>query len=70
LTVAVNDQKLLVNSPSFAVFQGDVCVRIPKERLNVFARSDVNEAPEISKDDQSISGYSTASSRSNLLDEI
>jgi ABC-type Fe3+/spermidine/putrescine transport system ATPase subunit len=40
-TVAVNDQKLLVNSPPFAVFQGDVCVCIPKERLSVFARTDV-----------------------------
>lgn len=70
VTVAVKDQKLLVNSPSFAVFQGDVCVRILKERLSVFARSKLNEAPEISKDDQSISGYNTASSRPNLLDEI
>ena len=35
-TVVVNDQKLLINSPPFAVFQGDVCVRIPKERLSVF----------------------------------
>jgi ABC-type Fe3+/spermidine/putrescine transport system ATPase subunit len=69
-TVVVNDQKLLVNSPPFAVFQGDVCVRIPKERLSVFGRSDVNEGAEISKDDQSISAYSTASSRPNLFDEV
>jgi iron(III) transport system ATP-binding protein len=69
-TVVVKDQKLLVNSPPFAVFQGDVCVRIPKERLSVFGRSDVNEGAEISKDEQSISGYSTASSRPNLFDEV
>ena len=50
-TVVVNDQKLLVNSPPFAVFQGNVCVRIPKERLSVFGRSDVNEVAKISKDD-------------------